>query len=119
MKRRTGGLLALVLGAALSAAGCGDVDLNQGSTGSGKGPEMGMTASTGRARAPSASSMAQSTPSIAVATIAPACGEGLACIANTGCESACDPVDALITSCARCEDGVLADCSQHACQPQP
>src|SRR5262245_10073430 len=121
--RRTSGLLAwcasAVFAAVLSAAGCGDVDLNQGSAGGSKGPEMRMTISTGRPASGSASSMAQSTPTTGLATFPkPPCGPGLACIiANTGCEGACDPVDALITSCARCEDGVLADCSQRACQP--
>src|SRR5262245_1811821 len=120
--RRTSGLLAwcasAVFGAALSAAGCGDVDLNQGSAGGSKGPEMRMTMSTGRSASGSASSMAQSTPTAGVATTPkPDCEPGLACIANTGCEGACDPVDALITTCARCDDGGLADCSTRTCQP--
>jgi hypothetical protein len=103
---------------ALSTAGCGDADLNVGSSGGSKGPEITASIETGRPGPVGASSLSQSTSSTPFVPTPPACGEGLACIGNGGgCLGACDPATGMITACAQCNDGVLAACTQHVCQP--
>lgn len=117
--RRKDGWLALcasvLFGMALSVAGCGDVDLNQGSSGGGKGPELERAASQ-QPSTGSASSMAQSTPTTA-GTVPPIpCGEGVACVGTNGCTGSCD-ADGLITGCTHCDNGTFTDCTQRTCQP--
>ena len=48
---------------------------------------------------------------------AAACTEGAACAGAAGCATECDANTLLMTSCARCENGAFADCSQRKCSP--
>jgi len=111
-------LLASVLfGLGASVIGCGDVDLNDGSTGDGKGPEFVTTMESGRQGSGSASTMTQSTAQPGTVPTVSACKPDGACLGAVGCMGVCDPVAAVITACQRCADGSFTDCTVRACQP--
>jgi hypothetical protein len=103
-----------VLGLSIAAGGCeSDYDPGPESGGS-KGPEM-MRAPSGQPASPSASAMSPGSPPPSMTFPSAPCGEGLTCAGATACMSACDPIDQLVTSCARCEAGAFTDCTDHPC----
>jgi hypothetical protein len=115
-------LLALFAGAVLSlsigGSGCDDGSFSPGpESGGSKGPEMGSSAATGHPASGTASSMPVSTPTTLSIFPALPCDEGLFCTGTGGCMSPCDAADAVVTTCARCDNGAFAGCTDTACQP--
>ena len=111
-------IASLVFGLALSAVGCGDVDLNEGSSGSGKGPEFVTTMQSGRPVSGGSSVESESTPQSGPVQVVSPCKPAGACLGTIGCMGACDPAGAVITACQRCVDGVFTDCTARTCQPE-
>jgi hypothetical protein len=124
--RRTNTLLAFCAGVAsalaLTAGACG-TSPSPAEPGGSKGPEIN-EAVQGHRVAGGASSQSTSvapfagTPVIGGPVPAVAgCGLDLPCVGTVGCTSACDPASLLLTTCARCQNGAFASCTQDSCQP--
>jgi hypothetical protein len=110
-------IASVVFGLALSAVGCGDIDLNGGG-GSGKGPEFVTTTESGRPVSGGSSVESQSTAPPGTVPVVSACRIDGACLGTIGCMGVCDPAGAVILACQRCVDGVFTDCTERTCQPE-